>query len=73
MPGCKIWIAADLGFSLPMNPLGWGSSGSAVLDLFIPSTPALRGARLAGQAVELDGSRPAGIGAVSNAGVAILF
>lgn len=68
LPGCFLWLA----------PSGLGAfvahaGGSASHTLALPANVALAGTRFLLQALQLDASAPAGVGAPSNAGIATAY
>lgn len=65
-PACRLWIAPEVGIVLAHV----GSTAGLALPL--PAVPALAGTRLCLQALVFDAGSPAGLGTVSNAGIARL-
>jgi hypothetical protein len=68
LPACKLWIAPEPG----AGPLLLHTGNSVTLPLVLPNVPALAGLRVGAQALVFDAAAPNGLGAVSNAGIAIL-
>jgi hypothetical protein len=68
LPGCSLWIAPEPG----LGPLLLHAGTSTTYSLALPNLPALAGLRFAAQALVFDSGAPNGVGAVSNAGVAIV-
>jgi len=68
LPACQLWIAPEPG----LGPLLLHNGASLTWQLVLPATPALAGVQLAAQALVFDAAAPGGVGAVTNAGLAIL-